>query len=137
LVDDVRDNREMYGEYLSFCGWLVDEAVTAEEALAKLDEATIPPDVVVMDLSLPKMDGLEATQLIKANPRFCATKVIVLSGFVGPRYARLALDAGADTFASKPCTPLDLLQCIVRVLPPSSRARAHEKPTTLTRRKRR
>jgi CheY-like chemotaxis protein len=133
IVDDVRDNREMYVEYLAFCGLEVDSAASAEEALQKIDRA--PPHVVVMDLGLPKMDGVEATRRIKREPRFAATSVIVLSGFADAAHEAKARKAGADWFATKPCTPFELLQLIMAALPiPEDAPLA--RPTTRTRRKR-
>ena len=67
VVDDFEDNRAMYVEYLQFQGFRVAEAVNGEEAVARTRE--LLPPIVVMDLSLPVMDGWEATRRIKADPR--------------------------------------------------------------------
>ena len=66
IVDDVQDNRTIYVLFLRFSGFRVAEAENGEEALAKA--TTLLPDVIVMDLSLPVMDGWEATRRLKRDP---------------------------------------------------------------------
>jgi two-component system cell cycle response regulator DivK len=67
LVDDYADAREMYSEYLEFCGFDVVEAGNGIEALQRAAEEA--PDIILMDLSLPVMDGWEATRRLKADER--------------------------------------------------------------------
>jgi CheY-like chemotaxis protein len=107
VVDDFEDNRAMYVEYLEFQGLSVAEAVNGEDAVARTKE--LMPAVVVMDLSLPVMDGWEATRRIKADPRTAHIRVIALTGHAEPAHAKKALEAGCDDFVAKPCLPEDLL----------------------------
>jgi CheY-like chemotaxis protein len=107
VVDDFEDNRAMYVEYLQFQGLRVAEAVNGEEAVARTKQ--LLPAVVVMDLSLPVMDGWEATRRIKADPKTAHIHVIALTGHAEPAHAKKALDAGCDDFVPKPCLPEDLL----------------------------
>src|ERR671922_829464 len=65
VVEDYQDAREMYAAYLQFSGYRVAEAANGLEALEKTRE--LMPDVILMDLSLPKMDGWEATRRLKAD----------------------------------------------------------------------
>ena len=67
VVDDFQDNREMYCEYLAFAGFRVIEAANGQEAVDQAFEKL--PDVIIMDLSLPVMDGWEATRLLKRDER--------------------------------------------------------------------
>ena len=67
VVEDYPDAREMYAEYLRFSGFRVAEARNGEEALARARQEV--PDVVLMDLALPLMDGWEATRRLKSDPR--------------------------------------------------------------------
>jgi CheY-like chemotaxis protein len=97
----------MYVEYLQFQGFRVTEAVNGEEAVSRTKE--LLPSVVVMDLSLPVMDGWEATRRIKADPATAHIRVIALTGHAEPAHAKKALDAGCDDFVPKPCLPEDLL----------------------------
>lgn len=107
VVDDFEDNRAMYVEYLRFQGYRVVEAVNGLDAVERTQE--LRPGVVVMDLSLPVMDGWEATRRIKADPRTEHIRVIALSGHAEPLHAKKALDAGCDDFVAKPCLPENLL----------------------------
>ena len=107
VVDDFEDNRAMYVEYLQYHGFRVAEAVNGEQAVAQA--TSLLPSVIVMDLSLPVMDGWEATRRIKANPATASIRVIALTGHAEPAHAKKALDAGCDDFVAKPCLPEHLL----------------------------
>ena len=118
VVDDFEDNRAMYVEYLQFQGFRVAEAVNGADAVARTKE--LLPDVVVMDLSLPVMDGWEATRRLKADPRTARIRVIALTGHAEASHAKKALDAGCDDFVAKPCLPENLLAKIRAHLPAAS-----------------
>jgi CheY-like chemotaxis protein len=107
VVDDFEDNRAMYVEYLQFQGFRVAEAVNGAEAIERTHE--LMPAVVVMDLSLPVMDGWEATRRLKADPRTKHIVVIALTGHAEAAHAKKARDAGCDDFMSKPCLPEQLV----------------------------
>jgi two-component system, cell cycle response regulator DivK len=107
VVDDFEDNRVMYVEYLQFQGFRVAEAVNGAEAVARTNE--LLPALVVMDLSLPVMDGWEATRRLKSNPLTEHIVIIALSGHAEAAHAKRALDAGCDDFVAKPCLPENLL----------------------------
>src|SRR3954466_852148 len=78
LVDDFQDNREMYAEYLTYSGYRVEEAATGPEALEKA--FSLLPDLILMDLSLPGIDGWEATRRLKSDPRTTKIPIIALTG---------------------------------------------------------
>ncbi len=120
VVDDFEDNRAMYVEYLQFQGFRVVEAVNGAEAIARTRE--LLPSVIVMDLSLPVMDGWEATRRVKADPKTKHIRVIALTGHAEPAHAKKALDAGCDDFVAKPCLPEHLLTKIKEHLPSAERA---------------
>src|SRR5687767_1764883 len=86
VVDDFEDNRAMYVEYLQFQGMRVVEAVNGEEAVARATE--LLPAVIIMDLSLPVMDGWEATRRIKSARKTKHIKVIALTGHAEPAHAK-------------------------------------------------
>jgi len=114
MVDDFQDNREMYAAYLRYAGFAVDEAVTGTEALDKA--LATAPDLIVMDLSLPGMDGWEATRRLKADPKTKHIPIVVVSGHALEASVRSAQAAGCDVFLRKPCLPQALLAEVRKLL---------------------
>jgi two-component system, cell cycle response regulator DivK len=114
IVDDFADNREMYSQFLEFSGFRVAEAQNGHEALEKA--FALRPDLIVMDLSLPGLDGWEATRRLKADERTRATPVIALTGHALAGHSKGAMDAGCDAFITKPCLPERLLEEIISML---------------------
>ena len=124
LVDDYPDAREMYTEYLEFSGFEVVEAGNGMEALQRAIDAS--PDIILMDLSLPVMDGWEATRRLKADQRTASIPVVALTGHALAGISEGARKAGCDAFVTKPCLPEDLVREIRKILdnpPPSSSTR--------------
>ena len=119
IVDDYDDNREMYSSYLEFAGLRVAEAVNGKEALSKTHE--LMPDLVVMDLSLPGIDGWQATRTIKQDPRTRHILVLALTGHALEGAHESATEAGCDGFLTKPCLPEDLCGEIQRMLDAASK----------------
>jgi len=114
VVDDFADNREMYSEYLSFSGYDVIEARNGKEAVDAAQERL--PDIIIMDLSLPVMDGWEATRRLKADDRTRRIPVVALTGHALAGHSKGAKDAGCDSFLAKPCLPDQLVAEIRRML---------------------
>jgi two-component system, cell cycle response regulator DivK len=114
LVDDYPDAREMYSEYLQFSGYDVVQAANGMEALQQAIDAN--PDIILMDLSLPVMDGWEATRRLKADKRTANIPVVALTGHALAGISEGAKKAGCDAFVTKPCLPEDLVKEIQRVL---------------------
>jgi two-component system, cell cycle response regulator DivK len=111
LVDDVFDSRDMYGEILRFGGYRVVEAVDGAEALVvALGQQ---PDVIVMDLCMPRMNGWEAVQRLKADPRTCAIPVVVLTAL---GWGSGSVEVECEAYLVKPCLPLDLLGVVDALL---------------------
>jgi two-component system cell cycle response regulator DivK len=120
VVDDYPDAREMYSEYLQFSGFDVVEAANGMEALQRaIDDQ---PDIILMDLSLPVMDGWEATRRLKADTRTAAIPVVALTGHALAGISEGAKKAGCDAFVTKPCLPEDLVKEIHKVLDGTSGA---------------
>jgi two-component system cell cycle response regulator DivK len=103
VVDDFDDNRVMYAEYLSRCGYDIDQAADGREAIDLARERL--PDVIVMDLSLPVIDGWEATRQLKADERTRRIAIIALTGYSASGLPREAREVGCDAFLEKPCLP--------------------------------
>jgi CheY-like chemotaxis protein len=114
IVDDFEDNRMMYVEYLGFAGYEVEEASTGQEAVDKARSCL--PDLVIMDLSLPVMDGWEATRILKADPATKHIPIVALTGHALVSHAASAREAGCDDVLSKPCLPKALLERVETML---------------------
>ena len=125
VVDDYEDNRLMYIEYLSDLGYRTLEAKDGAEAIAvAVAEA---PDVIVLDLSMPGMDGWEAATRLKADARTRGIHIIALTGHAEARNRAKAREAGCDDFIAKPCAPQDLS----RRSKPHSRADTRVRSTSI------
>ena len=114
VVDDFEDNRAMFAEFLRYSGFDVIEAADGAEAIDKATKSL--PDIVVMDLSLPVLDGWEATRRIKHAPGTCHIPIVALTGNVLDDHSEEAREAGCDRFLTKPCLPEVLLDAVRGVL---------------------
>ncbi len=114
LVDDFEDARLMYGQYLSRSGYRVAEAATGEEALERAQHER--PDIILLDMLLPGVDGWEVTRRLKGAPETRAIPIIALSALALDRERDRSERAGCDLFLAKPCPPADLAAAIARVL---------------------
>jgi two-component system, cell cycle response regulator DivK len=103
VVDDFEDNRALYAEYLELKGYRVAQAGDGEEAVQQATE--LLPALVVMDLSLPGVDGWEATRRLKTDPRTKHIVILALTGHAEESHERRARGAGCDEFVPKPCLP--------------------------------
>src|SRR5262245_12557970 len=113
VVDDDEDSYNLYSDCLAMAGFSV---VGANDGTEALDLATrLLPDLIVMDLGLPILDGCEATRRLREDPRTRVTPILALTGFVQPYYIELARQAGCDAFLGKPC-PLERLLAEARRL---------------------
>jgi two-component system cell cycle response regulator DivK len=119
VVDDYQDAREMYAEYLEFSGFRVAEASNGAEALDKA--FALLPDVILMDLSLPIIDGWEATRRLKSDDRTKAIPVVALTGHALASEATGEREVMCDAFVIKPCLPDTLVAEVKKVL--AARAR--------------
>ena len=110
VVDDFQDNREMYAEYLVFSGFRVIQAANGREALDQAFENH--PDIIIMDLSLPVMDGWEATRRLKGAPETSHIPIIALTAHAMASDREKALEAGCDDYDTKPIELPRLLEKI-------------------------
>jgi two-component system cell cycle response regulator DivK len=114
VVDDNPDNRDMYSTYLEYTGFAVDVAGDGVSALSKA--TAVHPDLIVMDLSLPRMDGWETTRRIKADAGTRQIPVLALTGHALDESEKHARSAGCDSYLTKPCLPQELVLEIRRLL---------------------
>src|ERR671936_3217167 len=114
VVEDYQDAREMYSAYLQFSGYRVAEATNGVEAIEKSLE--LLPDIILMDLALPRMDGWVATRRLKMDERTKHIPIVALTGHALAGHAEGARQAGCDSFVTKPCLPDALVAEIKRML---------------------
>ena len=114
LVEDTEDNRFMMRRLLEMTGYRVIEAMNGEEAvkLAKKES----PNLILMDLSLPVIDGLAATRLIRKLPEFKSTPIIAVSAHDTSDFQSEAMDAGCNTYVTKPIDFNELELLIAKLL---------------------
>ena len=114
LVEDTEDNRFMMRRLLEMTGYRVVEAMNGEEAV-RLAEAE-SPQLILMDLSLPVIDGLAATRLIRKLPRFEVIPIIAVSAHDTSDFQMEAIQAGCNSYITKPIDFNELEELIVQML---------------------
>jgi two-component system cell cycle response regulator DivK len=107
LADDFEDARELYRDYLEFSGFAVETVTNGREAI---DQAVaLQPDIILMDASMPVIDGWQATRELKANPATKHIPVLALTAHAFDDARKEASVVGCDGFVTKPCLPDDLV----------------------------
>lgn len=114
VVDDDQNSREGIAEYLVGAGYRVSEAADGPEAIGKAMRRR--PDIVLLDLAIPKLDGWTVARALKADPGFANVPVVAFSAFDYPNERSRAQAAGCDAFLAKPCALPQLLEIITRLL---------------------
>ena len=115
LVEDQTDLRQLYARQLALSGFDVIEAANGADAIART--ASDEPDIVLMDLSLPVVDGWEATKRLKNDARTAHIPIVALTAHHGAGELERATSAGCDWFVPKPCPPDTLINELRRLLP--------------------
>jgi two-component system cell cycle response regulator DivK len=121
IAEDFEDARELYREYLEFSGFVVETAANGREALDRA--ATLQPDLILMDASMPVLDGWQATRALKANPATKHIPVVALTAHAFDDAKQHARAAGCDGFITKPCLPDDLVSQVRSTLEGGARRR--------------
>jgi two-component system cell cycle response regulator DivK len=114
VVDDMSDMRDLYSFYLRYMGMRAESAADGLEALVKARE--LKPDLIVMDLMMPGITGIEAIRRLKEEELTRGIVIIALTASHDPEMKRAALDARCDAFLTKPCPPDALTAEIRRLL---------------------
>jgi len=115
VVEDQEDNRRILRDLLTSAGYEIIQAENGEEALAAA--ARERPDLILMDIQLPVLDGYEATRRIKADPALRAIPVIVVTSYALSGDETKARAAGCDAYVTKPFSPRALLAKIREYVP--------------------
>ena len=114
VVEDNPDNMALVEEILEDASYAILKAERAEDGIDLLNKGGV--DIVLMDISLPEMDGLEATKIIKADAALCNIPVVGLSAHAMESDRQAALGAGCDEYETKPIDENALLETIKRLI---------------------
>jgi two-component system cell cycle response regulator DivK len=114
VIEDNPENSRLAEKILTKSGYDCIISATAMDGLARL--ASEPIDVVLLDMSLPGMDGWEAVGIMKADPRISGIPVIALTAHAMDEHRERALEAGCDAFMAKPFRPAELIALIRKTL---------------------
>ena len=115
VVEDHEENRRIMRDLLTSVGYEMIEAVTGEDGVALAERER--PDLILMDIQLPGLDGYEATRRIKANPTLRAIPIIAVTSYALSGDDAKAMQAGCDAYVAKPFSPRELLAKIRQHLP--------------------
>jgi two-component system cell cycle response regulator DivK len=115
VVEDHEDNRRIVRDLLTSVGYELIEAVTGEEGVTAAEVHI--PDLILMDIQLPGLDGYETTRRIKANPALRHIPIIAVTSYALSGDDVKAYEAGCDGYVSKPFSPRALLAKIREYLP--------------------
>src|SRR5690242_14574594 len=115
VVDDVEDGRVLLTEMLTHAGFRVAEAADGHQALERT--FALLPNLIIMDLSLPGVDGWEVTRRIKEDPRTHHIPVVALSAHALKIHSERASQVGAESFLAKPALPETIVAEVRRLLP--------------------
>lgn len=116
-VEDNEANRKLVRLLLANTTYQLIEAYDGEEGVAKALEAR--PDLILMDVQLPKISGLEATRRLRAETATADTPIIVITSFALSGDDKKAKEAGATAYLAKPYSPRDLLALVRSIVPDS------------------
>ncbi len=128
VVEDDADIADLVRLYLQKAGYSVDVVMSGHEALARLDSN--PPDVVVLDVMLPGVDGLTICREIRSRPGTAGAAIIILSARAGEGDRIRGLELGADDYVTKPFSPKEL---VARVAAVERRTTRHDEPDAVVR----
>jgi two-component system, cell cycle response regulator DivK len=124
VVDDYQDAREMYAELLQHSGY---DVITAKDGMEAVDLASRAPfDLVILDLAMPRMDGIAVIRTLRSRKATEDIPIITVSALVGSGMHSSVLEAGADAALDKPCLPLEMERSVRRWLA-QGRRRSREK----------
>jgi len=114
-VEDNEYNQKIVRQLLSRTSYRLIEAVDGEQGVATAYNEL--PDLILMDIQLPKLSGLEATRQLRADPKTAHIPIIVITSFALSGDSEKAKDAGASAYLAKPYSPRELLKMIRNLAP--------------------
>jgi two-component system cell cycle response regulator DivK len=120
LVEDNDDNRMIFATILDHFGYAVVQAPNGREGVDMADQHR--PDLIIMDISLPVMDGLEATRRIRANPNTATIPVLAVTAHARDGDRDRVIDAGCNDYLAKPVEPRKLVQRVQGMIGPADQS---------------
>ena len=114
LIEDTRELREIFTEYFQRKGFRVFIAVDGEDGLLKLK--SLIPDIIVLDIIMPKLDGFEVCKEIKKNQKLKNVPIILYTAKSNPINKIKGASLGVDAYITKPCTMSDIYKQVMAVL---------------------
>lgn len=114
IVEDNEDNRIVYSTMLRHFGFAVDEAENGAEGILKA--RTKLPDLILMDIAIPLVDGWEAVQRLKRDPATAGIPIVALTAHAMPADREKAIQVGCDGYLAKPCEPRAVVEEVKRIL---------------------
>ena len=126
LVEDNDDNVIVYSTILEHFGYNVVIARTGEEALEQA--RALHPPIVLMDISIPVIDGWEATQILKADPATSDILIVALTAHALASDREKALQVGCNDYLAKPCEPRAVVATVARLIGPARPSAAAPAP---------
>jgi two-component system cell cycle response regulator DivK len=114
-VEDNEFNLKIVRQLLSRTSYRLVEAINGEEGVATAQHEL--PDLILMDIQLPKLSGLDATRQLRADPRTANIPIIVITSFALSGDSEKAKEAGASAYVTKPYSPRQMLELIRKFLP--------------------
>lgn len=115
VVEDQEDNRRILRDLLTSRGYVIIEALNGLDGVQLAEEHL--PDLILMDIQLPGIDGYEATRRIKSNPTLKHIPIIVITSYALSGDDKKAFAAGCNDYVAKPFSPRKLLKRIEKLLP--------------------
>jgi two-component system cell cycle response regulator DivK len=115
VVEDTEDNRQIIRDLLTSVGYELLEAVNGEDGVAMAKQHR--PDLILMDIQLPVLDGYEATRRIKAVPELARIPIIAVTSYALAGDEAKTRAAGCDAYIAKPFSPRQLLAKVRELLP--------------------
>ena len=114
VAEDNPTNRELLRELLEIRGYTVAEACNGEEALAMIEQT--PPDILLLDIGMPLLDGFAVVRKLRENPRFASLPVVAVTAYAMQGDSEKIMNSGFDGYLSKPVSSSLLAQELDRLL---------------------
>jgi len=111
VAEDSKDDRELFETFLQLDGFTA-ATVTTTDALVAAARSPSPPDVILLDLILDRLNGLEVVETLRSDPRTATIPVVAITAATPPYVEEIALKVGCNAFLTKPCAPERVIEAL-------------------------